>query len=68
MTNRDLLNERINASGFKRQYIAEQLGITRESLGNKIAGRSEFVASEIKTLCQLLKINNADMKRIFFAG
>ena len=67
MTNRELLNERIDASGFKRQYIAEQLGITRESLGNKIAGRSEFVASEIKTLCQLLKINNADMKRIFFA-
>jgi hypothetical protein len=68
MTNRELLNERIDASGFKRQYIAEQLGITRESLGNKIAGRSEFVASEIKTLCKLLRINNADMKRIFFAG
>ena len=68
MTNRELLNERIDASGFKRQYIAEQLGITRESLGNKISGRSEFVASEIKTLCKLLRINNADMKRIFFAG
>ena len=68
MTNREMLNERIDASGFKRQYIAEQLGITRESLGNKIAGRSEFVASEIKTLCKLLRINNADMKRIFFAG
>ena len=32
MTNRELLNERIDASGFKRQYIAEQLGINQSPL------------------------------------
>lgn len=61
------LNEIIQKSGYKRQYIAEQLGITRHSLSNKITGRTEFVASEIRKLRTTLGLTEDETWQIFFA-
>jgi hypothetical protein len=67
MTNVDLLERYINESGYKRSYIAKQLGRTAYCLALKIQGKSKFDADEIDTLCELLKIDVNDRMRIFFA-
>ena len=68
MTNTDLLKEMIAKSGFKLAYLAEQCGITRQSLSNKITNRNIFTAEEISVLCRELKISSlTEKERIFFA-
>ena len=68
MTNTDLLLDYIEHSGLKRNYIARMLGITTYSLAQKIHNIREFKASEIYTLCQVLRITSPDiMEAIFFA-
>ena len=67
MTNTTLLEEYIEKSGYKRVFIAEKLGITRYALALKIDNKSEFKASEIDILCELLNIDTKDRMAIFFA-
>ena len=67
MTNQKLLRMKIAASGLKMNYIAEQLGLSRAGLCNKISGKTQFVAGEIKKLCELLNIDLDEMREIFFA-
>ena len=68
MTNKVLLEKRISNKGMKKSYIADKLGISRTSLLNKMCGKTEFVASEIGTLCGLLDITPGEMKAIFFSN
>jgi hypothetical protein len=67
MTNASLLSERIKKSGYKVGYVAQCLGITRQSLHSKINNHVEFKASEIDTLCNLLCLGVSDRMAIFFA-
>lgn len=67
MTNTSLLEEYIKKSGYKKSYIAAQLGITAYALTLKINNKSEFKANEITILCKLLKISTKDKEAIFFA-
>ena len=67
MTNTPLLEQYIEKSGYKRSYIASQLGISSYTLALKINNLSEFKASEIETLCTLLNIDVAERMTIFFA-
>ena len=67
MTNTALLEQYIEKSGYKKSFIAEQLGITAYGLALKINNKSEFKASEMTILCKLLKINAKDKEAIFFA-
>lgn len=64
MTNTDELEKIIASSGLKKEFIAEQLGITAMSLYNKINNIREFKASEIQKLSDILKIK--DKHNIFF--
>lgn len=67
MTDTILLRKYIEESGLKLQFIADKIGITRPSLTNKITNTSEFKASEIQALCDLLDIDDpADQRRVFF--
>lgn len=69
MTNQEALNERIRASGLKKNYIAKVLGITPTALSHKIANRCDFKAREINALCSLLNIEDPKEKEsIFFAA
>ena len=61
----ELLNDKIRVSGLKKNYIAEQMGIDRVSLYNKLAGKTEFTVTEIISLCDILKLNDKDKKQIF---
>ena len=68
MTDTALLNSRIEESGLKRAFIAEQLGITPQGFWLKTSGKNEFTASQIQKLCAILRITSQkDIKAIFFA-
>lgn len=68
MTDTKELERRIAESGLKKSYIAQQMGISRMSLYNKVSGEREFTTGEVKALCEVLNITRlADKERIFFA-
>ena len=66
MTNTDLLKEILSDSGYKLTYVANELGITYQGFLNKINNESEFKASEIQTLKELLNLKNKERDKIFF--
>lgn len=66
MTNTDLLNDKIRASGRKRGYIAEHLGISVYALAKKIKNETEFKPSEIVSLCDVLGITSIKEKELIF--
>ena len=69
MTNTELLKDKIEQSGYKKSYIAKAIGLkSTYGLSLKINNETEFKASEINALCELLKIDSLEEKqRIFFA-
>ncbi len=69
MTNTELLEKKINESGFKKSYIAKRIGLkSTYGLSKKIRNENEFKATEINALCELLRIDSLEEKeQIFFA-
>ena len=67
MTNTKLLRSRIDASGYKMRFLAEKIGVTYQCFIQKVNNKSELKASEIKTLCLLLNLDERDRESIFFA-
>ena len=68
MVNTKVLNQRIAESGLKRNYIADQLGISRYAFYLKTNGKNDFTTSEVKVLCNVLGITRLTEKEdIFFA-
>ena len=69
MTNTTLLNEYIQRSGLKKNYIAKVLDIAESTLSRKINNAQDFNATEINALCFLLGIKSLEEKEaIFFAA
>lgn len=66
MTNTKFLRSKIDESGYKLRYIAKQLGITYQGFLKKIKNETEFKASEIQVLCELLHLTEAERNAIFF--
>lgn len=66
MTNTMLLRETIKKSGLKYRYIAQTMGITPYGLSKKINGETEFKASEIVVLTDVLGLNDTQRDNIFF--
>lgn len=55
----------IERSGLKKTFLAEQLGITYQCYLNKENGKSEFLASQIVKLQDLLKLTDKETNEIF---
>ena len=53
----------INASGLRRNYIAECLGISEQSFCNKLKNRRRFRDTEITKLSQTLMIPERIIRR-----
>lgn len=66
MTNTELLRKKIDDSGYKLTYIAKQIGITYQGFLKKINNETEFKATEIQLLCELLNIGIQEKEDIFF--
>lgn len=68
MTNTDLLESRIAASGLKKSYLANKLNLSGAGFRNCIINKAEFKASQITILCEELGITSLKEKEaIFFA-
>lgn len=65
MTDSRLLYEKIDKSGYKLRFIAEKIGVTYQCFLNKINNRSEFRASEIQMLYELLSMTEEERVAIF---
>lgn len=68
-TNTELLNKKIEDSGYKRAYLARMIGLKSAfGFAKKVNNETEFKPSEISILCKLLDIDTLEEKdRIFFA-
>lgn len=66
MINVNLLKAKIIEKGFDKRILAEKLGISLTSLNYKLNNRTEFKASEIQLLSQILEIAN-EKDKYFFA-
>ncbi|MDU2333081.1 hypothetical protein [Veillonella sp.] len=60
------LKQIIDDKGYKLSYVASELSLTREALYKKLRGDTEFKASEIAKLVELLKLTGKETKNIFF--
>ena len=67
MTDLCLLKKVIIDSGVPLSVIARKTNISRESLYNKINGKTEFKASEMNSLAIVLKLSDEMKNKIFFA-
>ena len=65
--NLTLLSEKIEQSGMKRKAIAEKMHLTPVGLANKLKGRRDFSASEIKGIARAINLSGDDILSIFFA-
>lgn len=62
----ELLKKKIDQFGFKLIYVAERLNLTYQGFKKKLDGDTEFKASEIAVLKDLLKLSDAEVQAIFF--
>ena len=65
MVNTLLLDEKIKISGFRKDYIVKELGISHAAFCNKVKGKSSFKLCEVKELCRILDIKDEDRAKIF---
>ena len=63
----NLLNQKIDESGLRVNFIVETLGLSRQGFDKKRNGLTPFKASEVYVLCDLLKISDIEEKsKIFY--
>lgn len=67
MFNGLLLEIAITRSQISKRDLAKKLGISEQGLYNKLKGVSEFRASEIRTLTDVLSLSAQEREDIFFA-
>ncbi len=67
MMNLEYLNDRISISRIPITAIAEKLGVSRQTLYNKMQGKREFKTSEVSKLCGILRLSAEERKLVFFA-
>lgn len=61
-----LLNKSIKDSGYRKAFIAEKLDLSLQGFLNKCHGDSEFKVSEMLELINLLALDDAEAKKIFY--
>ncbi len=67
MVNKEKLNEAIRDSGFQKKFLCVKLGISKQSLHNKMNNKTEFKSQEVLALKHVLNLNDQDFLSIFFA-
>lgn len=65
--NLEYLNDRIKLSRIPVSAIAEQIGLSRQSLYQKMKGKREFKSSEVNKICAVLRLTNEEKMLVFFA-
>ena len=65
--NTQLLEQKINESGLKQNYIIDQIGISAQAFGKKKNNLTPFRVAEAYVICDLLHIDKEEKAKIFFA-
>lgn len=60
------LNDRIALSHIPITAIAEEMGISRQTLYLKMKGERDFKSSEVFKLCGILRLTDEEKRLIFF--
>ena len=68
MTDTQELRNMISKSGLRTDFICSKLGVTYQTLRRKINNESEFTASEISIMVELLHLSDNQRNQIFFAS
>ena len=68
MTDSEALNKVIENSGLKLTFIARALKLSREGFYKKLNNQTEFKASEIVKMQEILNLSNEQRDEIFFAN
>lgn len=63
--NMALLEDKIDQSGYKREFIAEQLGLSRHGLYNKMKNPDRWKVTEMTVLVKLLALSKSESRQIF---
>ena len=66
--NNDLLKEVIKDRGIKLTSLAEKIGISRQSLSQKLNGEREFNQGEMLAIKNNLQLSDLDFVLIFFGS
>lgn len=66
MTDTEELRKRLKESGLKLTWVAEKCGRTYQGFMNKVENKTDFTASEIQTLKELLNLKPKEVEKIFF--
>lgn len=66
MTDTEALKKKIFDSGLKQGYIAERLGLSSYGFAKKMNNVTEFKATEIQMLCEILHITSLKEKDAIF--
>ncbi len=64
--NNDLLRQVIQDRGIKITSLAEKVGISRQSLSQKLNGEREFAQGEILAIKNNLRLSDDEFMQIFF--
>lgn len=67
MVNAQLLDDKINESGLRSEYIYKNLGLSRASFSKRKKGNTPFKVAEIYVLSDILNLSEEEKKKIFFA-
>lgn len=59
------LEQKMDESGLKREYIAAAIGLSRFGLHDKIRNPKRWRVVEMTGLISVLKLTKADCRRIF---
>lgn len=68
MTDSEALNKVIENSGLKLTFIVRALKLSREGFYKKLNNQTEFKASEIVKMQEILNLSNEQRDKIFFAN
>ena len=66
MTDTEALEEMMIRSNASVSFISEKIGITNKAFSMKMQNISEFLASEIVCVKQILNLSNLERDRIFY--
>ncbi len=60
------LNEYVIKSGYRKQYIADQLKLSYQGLAYKLKGKHDFTISEVNAISRVLNLKEKEKVSIFF--
>lgn len=65
LTGNELIQNKIEQSGYTMKFVGLMLGITEKQLKMKLEGKKEFYITEIFELKRLLNLSNQEVDAVF---